>query len=97
MTLTTQGSFDSKISLAQIFTKTGQYKGQLVALKKFTKKNIEITRNMKKEMKLVRPHDVMKDDLMGSRYRWEDWAYLHIISLHIFKLSPGSQDNHPHQ
>ena len=41
------------MSVAQIFTKTGHYKGSLVALKKITKKNLDITRSMKKEMKVV--------------------------------------------
>ena len=53
MTLTTQGSFDSRVSLAQIFTKAGTYKGQVVALKKYTKRNFDLTSMMKKEMKLV--------------------------------------------
>jgi hypothetical protein len=46
-------SYDSRLSLAQVFTITGTYKGQVVALRKFTKKNLEINRAMKKEMKLV--------------------------------------------
>ena len=41
------------MSVAQIFTKTGHYKGSLVALKRITKKNLDITRSMKKEMKVV--------------------------------------------
>ena len=56
VTLTTQGSFDSRWSLAQVFTKTGTFKGQVVALKLFNKKNIDISRVMKKEMKIVSLH-----------------------------------------
>ena len=53
MTINTAGSYDSRISMAQVFTQTATYKGQVVALKKFTKRKFEISWNMKKEMKLV--------------------------------------------
>ncbi|ELT90006.1 hypothetical protein CAPTEDRAFT_179119 [Capitella teleta] len=55
ITIGSQGSYDSRVSLQQVFTPTGQYKGQVVALKKFVKRgNVDITRNMKKEMKLMK-------------------------------------------
>ena len=53
LTLNSQTSYDSRVSLAQIFTKTATYKGQLVAVKRYKKKAMDITRNMKKEMKIV--------------------------------------------
>lgn len=53
LTIASQGSFDSKISQTQVFTRTGTYKGQVVAVKKFSKRNIDVTRSMKKEMKVV--------------------------------------------
>ena len=73
-TLNTQGSYDSKVSLAQIFTLTGTYKGQVVALKKITKRNIDITRDMKKEMKMVKLKSMLKQLLCG----------VHIGNLYIF-------------
>jgi hypothetical protein len=36
-----------------VYTKIGLYKGRVVAIKKIQKKNIEITRKMKKELKIV--------------------------------------------
>ncbi len=38
---------------SNVYTKIGLYKGRVVAIKKIQKKNIEITRKMKKELKIV--------------------------------------------
>ncbi|XP_064635782.1 guanylate cyclase 32E-like [Lineus longissimus] len=53
-TLVTNSSLPSNISLEHIYTKTGSYKGQIVALKRIEKRNLEISRAMKKEMKTMR-------------------------------------------
>ncbi|KAK3591718.1 hypothetical protein CHS0354_019483 [Potamilus streckersoni] len=53
MTLT-QLSIDSRMSFTQVYAKTGTYKGQLVALKMYEKRNLQINRKMQKEMKLMR-------------------------------------------
>ncbi|XP_071105845.1 receptor-type guanylate cyclase Gyc76C-like [Haliotis cracherodii] len=54
MTLCSQQSFDSKLSLNQLFAQTGSYKGQVVALKIYELKNFDVNRKMKKDMKLMR-------------------------------------------
>lgn len=36
-----------------VYTQIGVYKGRLVALKRLRKKNVEITRKIKKELKMV--------------------------------------------
>lgn len=37
----------------QLYTSVGTYKGNLVAIRKVNKKNVELTRNIKKELKVV--------------------------------------------
>lgn len=49
-----QLSMDSRMSFTQVYARTGGYKGQIVALKMYEKKNLYISRRMKKEMKLMR-------------------------------------------
>lgn len=44
---------DADFRYSTIFTPIGLYKGQLFAIKKVRKKNIDITREMKMELKLV--------------------------------------------
>lgn len=44
---------DADFRYSSIFTPIGLYKGQLFAIKKVRKKNIDITREMKMELKLV--------------------------------------------
>lgn len=45
---------DADFRYSTIFTPIGLYKGQLYAIKKVKKKSIDITREMKKELKMVR-------------------------------------------
>lgn len=45
---------DADFRYSTIFTPIGLYKGQLYAIKKVQKKYVDITREMKKELKLVR-------------------------------------------
>jgi len=45
---------DADFRYTTIFTPIGLYKGQLYAIKKVRKKSVDITREMKKELKLVR-------------------------------------------
>ncbi|KAH3862698.1 receptor-type guanylate cyclase Gyc76C-like [Dreissena polymorpha] len=49
-----QLSMDSRMSFTQVYARTGGYKGQIVALKMYEKKNLYVSRRMKKEMKLMR-------------------------------------------
>lgn len=44
---------DADFRYSMIFTPIGLYKGQLYAIKKIRKKSVDITREMKKELKLV--------------------------------------------
>lgn len=44
---------DADFRYSTIFTPIGLYKGQLYAIKKIRKKSVDITREMKKELKLV--------------------------------------------
>lgn len=37
-----------------VYTQIGLYKGRLVAIKKLQKKNMEVSRKIKKELKMVR-------------------------------------------
>lgn len=37
----------------QLYTSVGTYKGNLVAIRKVNKKNVELTRSIKKELKVV--------------------------------------------
>jgi hypothetical protein len=49
LSLGSQGETDHR----QFFTCVGTYKGTIVAVKTVNKKNVEITRNIQKELKLV--------------------------------------------
>jgi len=42
------------MSFTQVYTKTGTYKGQIVALKIYESKMLHINREMKKQMRMVR-------------------------------------------
>lgn len=44
---------DADFRYSTIFTPIGLYKGQLYAVKKVRKKSIDVTREMKKELKMV--------------------------------------------
>lgn len=50
MSLVSQGELDFR----QLFTCVATYKGMIVAVKKIRKKSVELTRTIKKELKLVR-------------------------------------------
>ncbi|XP_013384406.1 guanylate cyclase 32E [Lingula anatina] len=53
--ISTPGSMDSRLSSNfHTFTATGTYNGQVVALKQMCKKGLEINRDMKKEMKVMK-------------------------------------------
>lgn len=45
---------DADFRYSTIFTQIGIYKGRVFAIKKVHKKSIDITREMKKELKMVR-------------------------------------------
>lgn len=45
---------DADFRYTTLFTQVGVYKGRLVAIKKLNKKSIDLTREMKKELKMVR-------------------------------------------
>ncbi|XP_074647347.1 guanylate cyclase 32E-like [Tubulanus polymorphus] len=53
-TLVTQGSLPSNFSLEHTFTKTATYRGTIVALKKIERRNYDLSRAQKKEMKMMR-------------------------------------------
>lgn len=44
---------DADLRYSTIYTQIGVYKGRIFAIKKVRKKSIEITREMKKELKMV--------------------------------------------
>ncbi|KAG8192121.1 hypothetical protein JTE90_027768 [Oedothorax gibbosus] len=52
---------DGDFRYAGIFTTVGMYKGRMFAVKRMKKKNVDITRKMKKELKLMR--DLRHDNL----------------------------------
>jgi hypothetical protein len=45
---------DADFRYSTIYTPVGIYRGRVLAIKKVAKKSIDITRNMKKELKIVR-------------------------------------------
>lgn len=49
MSLTSHSEMDNR----QLYTSVGTYKGNVVAIRKVNKKNVELTRNIKKELKVV--------------------------------------------
>ncbi|XP_045213178.2 receptor-type guanylate cyclase Gyc76C-like isoform X2 [Mercenaria mercenaria] len=57
MSLASQGEFDFR----QLFTCVATYKGMVVAVRKIRKKNVELTRSVKKELKVIR--DLRHDNL----------------------------------
>lgn len=54
VSLNSNQSTDSRMSFTQVYTKTGSYKGQIVALKIYESKTLHITREMKKQMRMMR-------------------------------------------
>lgn len=46
---------DADFRYSMIYTQIGVYKGRIFAVKKVRKKSIDITREMKKELKMVTP------------------------------------------
>ncbi|XP_014786034.2 receptor-type guanylate cyclase Gyc76C-like [Octopus bimaculoides] len=52
--LSSRLSLDSRTTLTQVYARTGNYKGQIVALKMYEKKNFVVTHKMKREMKMMR-------------------------------------------
>ncbi|XP_071106522.1 speract receptor-like [Haliotis cracherodii] len=57
ISLTSQADFDTR----QLFTHVGSYRGTIVAIRKINKKHVELTRNIRKELKIIRElrHDNM--------------------------------------
>lgn len=53
---------DADFRYSTIFTPIGLYKGQLYAIKKVRKKSIDITREMKKELKMVKSTKLLKSN-----------------------------------
>lgn len=51
--LNSQMTYDSRMSFTQVYARTGSYKGQVIALKMYEKKHLDINRMFQKEMKLV--------------------------------------------
>ena len=41
------------LDMRQVFTQVGQYKGQIVAIKRVNKKYVDLTRKVQKELKVV--------------------------------------------
>lgn len=57
MSLASQGEVDFR----QLFTCVATYKGNIVAVRKIRKKNVELTRNIRKELKVIR--DLRHDNI----------------------------------
>lgn len=55
----------------QLYTSVGTYKGNLVAIRKVNKKNVELTRSIKKELKVVCISD-FNFEKKKSKY-WKYW------------------------
>lgn len=54
----------------QLYTSVGTYKGNLVAIRKVNKKNVELTRNIKKELKVVGRWMICHQYCIGIAKRW---------------------------
>lgn len=69
----------------QLYTSVGTYKGNLVAIRKVNKKNVELTRSIKKELKVMRElrHDNV-NPFIGSCI---DAPYILIVSAYCSKGS----------
>ncbi|KAJ8318357.1 hypothetical protein KUTeg_003448 [Tegillarca granosa] len=52
--LNSQMTYDSRMSFTQVYARTGSYKGQVIALKMYEKKHLDINRMFQKEMKIMR-------------------------------------------
>ncbi|XP_062588637.1 receptor-type guanylate cyclase Gyc76C-like [Saccostrea cucullata] len=81
MSLTSQSDIDTR----QLFTCVGTYKGNLVAIRKVNKKNVELTRSIKKELKVMRElrHDNV-NPFIGSCI---DAPYILIVTAYCPKGS----------
>ncbi|XP_056019225.1 receptor-type guanylate cyclase Gyc76C-like isoform X2 [Ostrea edulis] len=81
MSLTSQSDIDKR----QLFTCVGTYKGNLVAIRKVNKKNVELTRSIKKELKVMRElrHDNV-NPFIGSCI---DAPYILIVTAYCSKGS----------
>ncbi|XP_064600660.1 receptor-type guanylate cyclase Gyc76C-like [Liolophura sinensis] len=85
MTLCSNMSAESRFSYTQVYVRTGSYKGQIVALKMFEKKNLDLTRHMKKEMKLMR--DLRHDNVNTFIGACIDPPYFIIVTDYCHKGS----------
>ncbi|XP_050390613.1 receptor-type guanylate cyclase Gyc76C [Patella vulgata] len=84
-TLCSQQSMESKFSVTQIYARTGSYKGQVVALKMYEAKTFDVSRKMKKEMKLMR--DLRHDNVNAFIGACIDPPYFIIITEYCSKGS----------
>jgi guanylate cyclase, other len=55
---------DAEFRYSTVFATIGLYKGQLYAIKKIRKKSIDITREMKMELKMVRKFQILHDFIL---------------------------------
>ncbi|ESO83957.1 hypothetical protein LOTGIDRAFT_108278 [Lottia gigantea] len=85
MTLCSQQSMESKFSMTQIYAQTGSYKGQIVALKMYEFNSFDVSRKMKKEMKLMR--DLRHDNVNAFIGACVDPEYFIIVTEYCSKGS----------
>ncbi|WAQ95329.1 GCY3E-like protein [Mya arenaria] len=81
MSLASQGEFDFR----QLFTCVATYKGMIVAVRKIRKKHIEITRNIKKELKVIR--DLRHENLNPFIGACVDTPHILVVTAYCSKGS----------
>lgn len=75
-----------------VYTQIGIYKGRLVALKRLRKKNVEITRKVKKELKMVRKAPRVSSFVLSTRSTspsQSSLSFLHALCARIIALDAG--------
>ena len=80
ISLCSQGELDLK----QVFTSVGTYKGSIVAIKRINKRYVDLTRSVRKELKLVRC--ILKVIRVVSRSYQEHPGVLKVNELHFIWL-----------
>nr|CFW94229.1 Eka-Guanyl cyclase protein [Euperipatoides kanangrensis] len=87
LSLVSCNSFESRFGGTQVFTQTGRYKGTLIALKRlqFSKKNLDISRQTKMEMKLMR--DLRHDNINAFIGACVEPPVVYIISEYCIRGS----------
>ncbi len=76
MSLSSQVDLD----LRQVFTQVGTYKKGIVAVKRVNKKNVDLTRNVRKELKVVHEISFILFTLLGKHDLLEMVIYGHSIN-----------------